>query len=155
MENARQAMNAAGDDRQPMRPVIDGVHARQHREQHLRRANIRRRLFAANVLFARLQREPKSALAVGIDRYSNQPARQVALEFVAGGKERGVRPAETHRHAEALARSDDHIGIPFAGRRQQRQREQVCGGDHQRALGVDSFGERAIVAHVAIRTRVL
>ena len=148
-------MNAAGDDRQPVRPVVDGVHARQHREQYLRRANIRGRLFATNVLFARLQREPKSALAVGIDRYSNQSARQIALEFVASGEECGVRTAETHRHAEALARSHDHVGIPFAGWSQQRQREQVGGGDHQRAFGVDGFGERAIVAHVAIGARVL
>ena len=48
----RRAMRA-----QPVGPVVDGVHAGHHREQHLRGADVARGLLAADVLLARLQRQ--------------------------------------------------------------------------------------------------
>ena len=39
--------------------VIDGVHARHHRQQHLRGADVARRLVAPDVLLAGLERHPK------------------------------------------------------------------------------------------------
>jgi hypothetical protein len=38
-----------------------------------------------------------------------------------------VRAAEAHRHAEALRVADRDVGAPFAGRGEQRQRQQVGG----------------------------
>jgi hypothetical protein len=51
-------MDAARDALEPARTVIHRVHRRHHREQHLRGADVGGRLLAANVLLARLQREP-------------------------------------------------------------------------------------------------
>ena len=138
-QDSGQAVHARGDRRKALRPVIDGVHAGDHREQHLRGADVRRRLFAADVLLARLQRQSVRRVAVGVDADADQPSRKTALEFVARGEERGVRAAEAHRHAEALARADDDVGAPFAGWRQHRQREQVGRGDDQRALGMQRW----------------
>ena len=42
---------------QPLRPVPHGIHAGHHRQQHLRGADVARRLLAADVLLARLQRQ--------------------------------------------------------------------------------------------------
>ena len=40
-------------------------------------------------------------------------------------KNAGVRAAEAHRHAEALRRTDHHVGAHLARRRQQRQRQRI------------------------------
>ena len=56
---------------------------RDHREQHLRGADVRRRLLAADVLLARLQREPVRRIAVRVDGHADEAARHRALECVA------------------------------------------------------------------------
>jgi hypothetical protein len=56
-----------------LRTVINGVHAGDHGEQHLRRADIRRRLFAPDVLLTRLQRQPIRRRALRIDRDADEP----------------------------------------------------------------------------------
>ena len=53
-----------------------------------------------------------------------------------------VRAAEAHRHAEALRRAHDDVGAPLARGPEQREREQVGGGDHEAALRVHGRGER-------------
>jgi hypothetical protein len=73
-ENRRQAVHAPGDRRQARRAVIDRVHGGHHREQHLRRADVRRRLLAPDVLLARLQREPVRGIAEGVYRHADEPA---------------------------------------------------------------------------------
>ena len=91
----------------------------------------------------------------GFNADADQASGQAALVFVAGGEKRGMRAAEAHRNAEALARSDDDVGAPFARRHQHGHREQVGRRDDQRALGVHPGGELAIVAHVAVGSWVL
>ena len=49
--------------RQAFRPVVDRVHRGHHRQQHLRGADVRGRLFAADVLLARLQRQAVGTIA--------------------------------------------------------------------------------------------
>jgi hypothetical protein len=66
-----------------------------------------------------------------------------------------LRSAEGHRHAEALARSHRDVSAPVAGRRKQCQRQQIGGADHQRVFRMQRFGERAVVAHVAVRAGIL
>ena len=150
-----QPVHAACDRRQSFRPVIDGVHARHHRKEHLRRADVRRRLLAADVLLARLQREAICGHALRVDRDADEAPRQRALVLVARREVAGVRTAVAHRHAEALRRADDGVGAPLAGRLQQRQREEI-GGDHDvAARSVDGRHHRRVIAHVTVHGRVL
>ncbi len=114
LQDAGEPVGPAGDRREPLGAVVDGVHGRDHREQHLRSADVRRGLLAADVLLARLQREPERRIAVRIDGHADEPSRHRALEFVARREVAGVRPAVAHRHAEALGRADDDVGTPFA-----------------------------------------
>ena len=116
----------------PSGPVPHRVAAGDHRQQHLRGADVRCRLLAPDVLLARLQREPHRRLAGGIQRHADQPARHVALVGIARRQIAGVRTAEAHRHAEALRRTHHHIGAHLARRRQQRQRQRIGADDDQR-----------------------
>jgi hypothetical protein len=59
----------------------------------------------------------------------------------------GVRAAITHRHAEALRRTDGDVGAEIAGRGQQRQRQQIGGDDGEAALRVDGLNGRAQITH--------
>jgi hypothetical protein len=120
--------------------VVHGVHARDHGQQHLRGADVARRLLAADVLLARLQRQPVRLVAVSVDAHADQPAGQTALELVAAGHERRVRAAIGHRHTEALAVADDDVGAPFARRRQQRKGQQIGADDEGRVFGVHDAG---------------
>ena len=56
-QHACHAMHALGDGLQTFRPVIHRIHARDDSEQHLRGADVRRGLLAADVLLARLESE--------------------------------------------------------------------------------------------------
>ena len=80
---------------------------------------------------------------------------QRALELVARGEERRVRSAVAERHAESLRVADADVGAPLARRREQRERQQVRRGDHQRARRVRALGRIAIVEHGAVGRRVL
>ena len=59
-EDRREPVDAPGDQLEPLAAVVDGVHRGHHGQQHLRRADVRRGLLAADVLLARLQREPQA-----------------------------------------------------------------------------------------------
>ena len=85
------------------------------REQHLRGADVARRLLAADVLLARLQREPERGAARRrrLDTPTRRPG-SVALVRRRGRDERGVRPAEAERDAEPLRRSDDDVRAMLA-----------------------------------------
>ncbi len=66
-----------------------------------------------------------------------------------------MRSAVAHRHAEALGRADDDVGTPFAGRREQRQRQNIGGDDDEPAACVHRVDERTQVADVAVCAGVL
>ena len=74
---------------------------------------------------------------------------------LARGEERRVRPAVAERHAEALGRAVDDVGAEFAGRHQQRQREQVGTDGHERPGLVGARDDRRDVGHRAVPIRVL
>ena len=150
-----ELMHAHADVAQAFRTVPDGEATGHDGEQRLRGADVAGRLFAADVLFARLQGEAVGGFAVAIDGYADKAAGHGALEAVARCHECGVRPAEAERHAEALRIADDDVGVPFARRGEHGQGEQV-GGDHQhRAVGMGDFGETAVIGDVAVGVRVL
>jgi hypothetical protein len=54
--------------------MIERVHRSNHGKQDLGRADVRRRLFAPDVLFAGLQRQPVSLVAATIDGNADEPA---------------------------------------------------------------------------------
>ena len=144
-EPAGQAVDALRDRAQTLRAVIDGIHRSHDREQHLRRADVARRLVAADVLLARLEREAISRAACGIVRDADEPAGHLAFVFIARGEEGGVRSAEAERNAEALRAADGDIGAEFARRLEERERENIGGDDGERAGGVRVFDERLVV----------
>ena len=73
---------------------------------------------------------------------ADDPPRRLAHVRLARREERGVRPAVAERHAEALRVADDRVGAHLAGRRQQRQRQQVGGDRDEHAGGVRALDDR-------------
>ena len=58
------------------------VHRRAQRQQALVCADVARRLFAADVLLARLECQHPAALAVAVPRLADEPARKLPNEFL-------------------------------------------------------------------------
>ena len=73
-QRARVAVHPTRDPGQPIGAVVAGVHRGDHRQQHLRGADIAGGLVPADVLLAGLQRQPVGRGAVGIQRHPDQPA---------------------------------------------------------------------------------
>src|SRR5690349_24161763 len=95
-------MDSARDPVQPLRTMPHRVHARDHGEEHLRGADVARRLLAPDVLLARLERHAKRRPAVRVARHTDDATREQALEFVACREECRVRTTEAHRHTKTL-----------------------------------------------------
>jgi hypothetical protein len=154
-EQGGQPVRPGGDAAQAVGTVVDRVHARHHREQHLRGADVAGRLLPPDVLLARLQRESVGRLSVGVPAEAHEPPGHGPLQASAHREVAGVRTAETHGYAEALRAADRHVRANLARRTQQAQRQQVgCDGD-DRATLVRGRHQRGVVAHGARRTRVL
>ena len=77
------------------------------------------------------KREPERGAALRVDRDADEPARQRAPVLVAHREVRRVRTAEAERHAEALGRAHHRVGADLAGRRDEREREQVGRDAHR------------------------
>ncbi len=135
VECRRQRVGSPGNRRKAVRSVIHAVHRGDVREQRLRSADVRRRLLAADVLFARLKSHPVREVAVRIDRHANDAARRLPDERFARRKECRMRSAVPHRHTESLRAADDNIGAQFAWRNRDRKGEQV-GRRQRRARSV-------------------
>ena len=153
-EHGGHAVDPAGDPRQPVRAVVDRVAGRGDGEQHLRRADVRGGLLAADVLLAGLQGQPQRGAAVDVVGEPDEPAGQLAGELVAHREVARVRTAEPERHPEALGGADGHVGPELAGRGEQGEGQQVGGDGNQRAAFVRGVDDRAQVAHGARRAGV-
>ena len=103
-------VGALGDGPQAVRPVVDRIHARDDREQDLRRADVAGRLLTADVLLAGLQREPVCRRAVGVDADADESAGHRALQARPDRDVAGVRPAEPERDPEPLAGAHRDVG---------------------------------------------
>src|SRR5438128_3053046 len=115
-QRTRECVHASRNLRESSRPVVDGVHARHYGKEHLRRADVARRLFAADVLLSRLQRHPQRWLSVRIARNADYASWNVPLEFVLRREVRGMWAAVAERNSEPLCISDGDVGAPFSGR---------------------------------------
>ncbi len=107
------------------------------------------------MLLARAEGETHGGIAGVVLGHAHEAARHLAFEGVLGGEEPRVRPAEAERHAETLRGADGDVRTKFAGRPEQREREQVGGRDGERAGGVGGGEEIRKVMHAARRVGVL
>ena len=151
----RPAVDPPGDAPQSLRAVVHRVHGGNDRQEDLRRADVRRRLLPADVLLARLERQPVGGPPLRVDRQPDQASRQVPLEACLHRHERCVRPSVPERDAETLRGPDHHVGPPLPRRLEEGERQEVGGHGHQRAAGVGLLGQRGEVPDGARATRVL
>jgi hypothetical protein len=154
-EGARVGVDPPGDGGEPLGPVVDGVEPGDVGEEHLRRADVGGRLLAADVLLAGLERHPEGGVALRVHAEPDDPAGDLPLELVGGGEERGVRAAVPHRHAEPLGVADGAVRPELARRAEEGQRQQVGRDGDVGARGVGGLAEPGVVAHGAVRGRVL
>ena len=147
-------MDAGGDRLQPVRSVIDRVHRRDVRQQRLRGADVRRRLLAADVLLAGLERHPVRLASPRVHRQADDSPRRLADERLPRREERRVRSAVPERHAEPLRVADDDVGAHLSGRSDQRQRHQIArhGDEQARRMGLvdrrPQIGDRPAIVRV-------
>ncbi len=149
------AAHPLGDAAQAGGPVVDGVHRRGDREQHLGGADVAGRLVATDVLLPGLQGEPVGRAALGVLADPDEPPREVPLQTRAHRHESGVRAAVEQRHAEALGRADHDVGAHLAGRLEQGQGEQVGRHDRGGTPLVGGIDHRSGVTHGAVGAGVL
>ena len=100
--DARQCVDACRNRREALRAVINGIHRGHVGKQRLRRADVRGRFLAPDVLFARLEGHAIRRMPVGIDRHADDASRRLAHIGLARSEERRVRPSVPERHTEAL-----------------------------------------------------
>ena len=151
----RGAMDVLGDRLQALGAVVHGVASGHDGQEHLRRANVRGRLLASDVLLARLERHAERRVAVDIPREADDPTRHLPLELLGAGKKRGVRTSVAHRDPKALRGAQGYIRAPLAGGFDQRQCEEVCGNGEVGTGIVELPGKRPVILDLAVRVRVL
>ncbi len=133
LQPSRLLMHARRDGRDASGSVIHGIERRHVGEERLRRADVRRRLLAPDVLLAGLQRHPVRTTAPRIDRDADDASGHLPHESFTRRKERRMRPAVPERHAKALGVAYDHVGARLTGRRNNRERQEIRADGDQRA----------------------
>ena len=154
-EAAGAPVNRLGNRLQALRAVVDRVEAGENRGQYLGGADVARCPVAPDVLLARLQREAQCGPVAVVAGDADEAAGEAPLQPVADRDVGGVRPAESHRHAEALCAADRDVRPPVAWRLKQAEGERIGGGDHQAAGFPDPLREIAVVMHTAVRGGLL
>ena len=135
--------------------MVHRIHTGHNGQQSLRGTNIRGRFFAADVLFACLQRQTQSFFTLHIDRYADQTTWHAAFEGIFSRHEGGVRTAETKRHTETLRVTNRNVRTPFARCFEQSQSEQIGRGDDDFALLFRLSRPRAVIGDRTARARIL
>ena len=151
----RPTVHPAGDRPEAVGAVVHRVHGGENGREHLRGADVGRRLVPPDVLLADLQRQPVGGPPFDVDRHPDEPTGQAALEPGPDGHETGMGTAEAEWDTEALARSDHDVGAPLTGRGQEGERQEVGGHGHQAAPCVHRGGHRGEVADGAGAAGVL
>ena len=91
------------------------INRRGQRNQSFIRANIRSRFLSTNMLFARGERQHKTASSFLIVSFANQTAGNLSRVFVARREQPNVWSTERQRDTERLAFSHDDVGAARAG----------------------------------------
>ena len=63
------------------------------------RADVRRRLFTADMLFACGQREHEPALTIGVHRFAAHPTRHLPHQLLTAGEQSNMRAAKVEANA--------------------------------------------------------
>jgi hypothetical protein len=135
--------------------VVHGIHAGHDGKEHLRRTYVAGRLVSAYVLLSGLQCHPERRPAIPVFRNTDDASGQRAFVRISRGKERRVRAAIAHRHAEPLAVADSDVGSPFARRREQREAEKVRRRCYQGTGRMGTLGQLSEVSYLAVGSGVL
>ena len=101
-EQPRVGVHACRDPHQPLWSVVDGVEPGDIGQQRLRGADVRRRLFAPDVLLARLQRHAIGSIPLRVDRDADDASRRLPDVLLQRREERGVRTPVPERDTEPL-----------------------------------------------------
>src|SRR5947208_2082871 len=99
-------MHAFRDRAQTTRSMINRIHRCDDREKNLGRANVAGGFVAADMLLARLEREPITRTTFGIVRDADESTGHVPLILIASREISGVRSAEPERNAKPLGISN-------------------------------------------------
>ncbi len=146
-------MDTRGDAFEAGRAVPRRVETGDVGEQHLRRADVGRGPLAPDVLLAGLECQPQCRPARGVGADPDEAAGKCPRRVRMGGDESRVRPAERHRHPEALRRTDHDVGAELPGRRREHAGQQIGGDDRQAAGGMDRLDRRRPVGDRTSRGR--
>ena len=101
-QTGRAGVHLLGDVPEPLGPVVHGVHRRDDRQEHLRRADVRGRLLTPDVLLTGLQGQSVRGATGGVDGHADEASGHGPAQAVARGEEAGVRSAVAERYAEPL-----------------------------------------------------
>ena len=149
------AMNALCDGLQPLGPVEHGIERRHDREECLRRADVRRRLLAPDMLFAGLQGQAVGLVAPRIDRHPDEAPGHRPLVGIAAGHIGRVRATIAHRHTKPLGGPDGDVGPHRARFLEQSQREGIGDDDAQSLRLVQRRDLTGEITDMAIGPRIL
>ena len=154
-QHRRQRPYATCNPAKAFGTVVGRIHARHNSKQHLRGADVARRLVATDVLLARLQRQPECRIARAIARLAHEPAGHDPLERLAAGKEARVRTAKAQRNAEALRRTNSDVGTLLTCTAPENRSKRVGGENRRDARSPRGREGRRKVADPPRRRRVL
>ncbi len=150
-----QSVNPVRDLAQPPRPVVNGIHRGDHRQEHLGGADVGGRLLPTDVLLTGLQGQPVGRPAGAVHRDSHQSARKPALEGITARQVGRMRTAESQRHPESLGRSDAQVR-PEGGRFFQHGEGQGVRRHHQQASeGMHLLREDLVIVNGAQSVGIL
>jgi hypothetical protein len=132
------------------------VDGESERAQHRAGADVRCRLLAADVLFARRQCEHEAALAFGVDGHAREPPGHLPDIFVGAGEKADIGAAELQPDPDRLALADDDVGAHLPGTLQHPQGDRLGDdGDQQRAFRVSPRGQLGKIGAAAENVRIL
>jgi hypothetical protein len=137
----RKAVDVRGNGLKTVGAVVDGVEGVDHGRQYLSRADVGRGFVSADVLFARLKSQTVDGFACGINSATDKTTWHLALEVIAHRHEGCVRTTEAHGHTETLSGTYADIGAKGTRFFEEREGQEICGGDAESLASVDSIKE--------------
>ena len=112
-----------GNGAEPVRPMVDRVHAGHDGGKYLRCAYVGGRFGPPDVLLPSLERHSQGGISVRVHRHPDDSSGYLALERLGGGQISGMRAAVAHGHPEPLRGPHRNIRAEVARRGQEREAE--------------------------------